>query len=278
MTVRVNHPGLAFVLLWLAVVAGSSSAAAQTRLEAAYTARVWGLPIGHIFWTVELLDNRIVSTATGGITGLLKLLADAHGDVTAHAKMARGKPLASDFTLKLLAGKWFDDVRIVFHGDKAKEYVAAAPANPDAKRVALTDADRIGAVDPMTALLVPIPGRGSTTVAEACDRTVPVFDGHTRYDLRLAFRRFDQVRSDEGYEGPVVVCSVKFLPIAGYDPKHFLITYLAAQRDTEIWLAPFSGTRLMVPYRASMPTPIGLGILQATKFVSSFGRSHTDAK
>jgi hypothetical protein len=33
-------------------------------------------------------------------------------------------------------------------------------------------------------------------------------------------------------------------------------------------LAPIAGTRLMVPYRASLPTPIGLGVLQATQFVS----------
>lgn len=130
----------------------------------------------------------------------------------------------------------------------------------------ITDANRIGVVDPMTALLVPIPGAGKTAVPEACDRTIPVFDGHTRYNLRLSFKRIDHVDTQSGYRGPVVVCAVKFFPVAGYDPKHFLITYLAAQHDTEIWLAPILGSRLLVPYRMSMPTPMGLGVLQATKF------------
>ena len=103
---------------------------------------------------------------------------------------------------------------------------------------------------------------------EACDRNVAVFDGHTRYNLRLGFKRLDTVKSDQGYEGRVVVCSAKFSPVAGYDPKHFLVTYLASQRDIEIWLAPIDGSRLLVPYRVSMPTPMGLGILQANKFVS----------
>ena len=70
----------------------------------------------------------------------------------------------------------------------------------------------------------------------------------------------------EGYQGQVVVCSAKFLPVAGYDPKHFLVTYLAAQHETEIWLAPLNGTRRLVPYRASIATPMGVGILEATKF------------
>ena len=36
----------------------------------------------------------------------------------------------------------------------------------------------------------------------------------------------------------------------------------------EVWLAPIAGTRVLVPFRVSIPTPIGLGVLQATQFVS----------
>ena len=39
-------------------------------------------------------------------------------------------------------------------------------------------------------------------------------------------------------------------------------------RDAEVWLAPISGTRVLVPYRFSLPTPVGIGVLQATAFVS----------
>ena len=36
----------------------------------------------------------------------------------------------------------------------------------------------------------------------------------------------------------------------------------------EVWLAPVAGTRVLVPYRISIPTPIGVGVMQATQFVS----------
>ena len=36
----------------------------------------------------------------------------------------------------------------------------------------------------------------------------------------------------------------------------------------EVWLAPVGSTRVLVPYRLSVPTPVGLGVLQATQFVS----------
>jgi hypothetical protein len=66
-------------------------------------------------------------------------------------------------------------------------------------------------------------------------------------------------------EGGAVVCAVRFVPVAGHDPKRYLVTYLAAHRDIEIWLVPLAGTRFLVPYRAAMPTPVGRGILQATR-------------
>jgi hypothetical protein len=265
---------LAIVLCSALPVAGPGLAAAQTKLDgvhaeldAAYTATLLGLPIGHISWTVELRSDRFSAAANGALSGLMRIFSDGHGDVAAHGTLSEGRPVASNFVLRLIAGKWSDTVRILFRGDKAQEFVAAKP-KPDPNQVPLTEAHRVGVVDPMTALLVHVPGTGDTAVPAACDRTIAIFDGHTRYNLRLAFKRREKVKTEIGYQGPAVVCSVKFLPVAGYDPKHFLITYLASRRDMEVWLAPFAGSRLMVPYRLSVPTPLGLGILQATKFVA----------
>jgi hypothetical protein len=103
----------------------------------------------------------------------------------------------------------------------------------------------------------------------ACARTIAVFDGRMRFNLKLAFKRIEQVQVPDGYHGAAVVCAVYFTPLAGYDPNRYAIKYLQAARGMEIWLAPLSGTRLMVPYRLSVPTPIGVGILQATHFVWS---------
>jgi hypothetical protein len=255
------------VLVPLLLNAGFNLASAQTRLDASYRATLLGLPIGQISWTLELHDNRFKAAARGAITGFMRIFSDGHGDVSVHGAMSEGKPVPVNFELNLIAGKWSDNVRIVFTGDKAQEYVAQASVKPNPDQVPLTDASRRGVLDPMSALLLPIPGVGGTVVPQGCERNVAVFDGHARYDLRLGFKRFDDVKTDEGYQGRVAVCSVKFLPVAGHDPKRYLVTYLAAQRDIEIWLAPLTGTRFLVPYRVSMPTPIGPGILQATKFV-----------
>ena len=103
---------------------------------------------------------------------------------------------------------------------------------------------------------------------QACPKSTPIFDGRMRYDLQFAYKRLEQVKTEKGYEGPVVVCAVYFQPLAGYVPSRSSIKYLMSQRDMEVWLAPVAGTRVMVPYRISIPTPIGVGVMQATQFVS----------
>jgi hypothetical protein len=99
----------AVALISLLVDARLAFAAAQTKLDATYTATLLGLPIGQISWTVELRHNGFRSVAKGTISGFLRLILDAEGEVTAHGALSGGKPVASNFTLKLLAGRWSDD-------------------------------------------------------------------------------------------------------------------------------------------------------------------------
>jgi hypothetical protein len=89
-----------------------------------------------------------------------------------------------------------------------------------------------------------------------------------RYDLQLAYKRLDRVKSEIGYQGTVVVCAMYFSPIAGHIPARPAIKYLVDLRSAEIWLAPVAGTRLMVPYKVTVPTPLGMGLLQATQFIT----------
>ena len=51
-------------------------------------------------------------------------------------------------------------------------------------------------------------------------------------------------------------------------PDRPAIRYLVTLRDAEVWLAPIEGTRVLVPFRFAMPTPLGTGLLQAPEFVT----------
>ena len=236
------------------------------KLDAAYEATLLGFPIGDVTWTIDFNDNRYSAAAHGATAGLLLIFSRGNGTAEAQGSVTGKEPLASNFLLSITHGSASQQVKILFNRGKASESLAPPP-KPNPQLVPLNEGYRTGVLDPMSALLINVPGSGETATAAACGRTIAVFDGRMRFNLKLAFKRIEQVQVPDGYEGPAVVCAVSFTPLAGYDPNRYAIKYLQAERDMEIWLAPLNGTRLLVPYRLSVPTPIGVGILQATRFV-----------
>src|SRR5690242_19440790 len=98
---------------------------------------------------------------------------------------------------------------MTLEGGDVKDVTAETSA-PDAERVALTAAHRKGIVDPLSALLVQVGGAVDVVAAEACRRTLPIFDGRRRFDLALSFRRIERVKSAKGYAGPAEECAVAF--------------------------------------------------------------------
>jgi hypothetical protein len=244
-------------------------AGAQGRLEAHYTASVAGIPIGRGSWVVEVFDDQFTAAASGTTTGILHFFTGGHGTGAARGAVAGGQPVPATYSSNIFFDNKADDVRIVIAGGTVKEFTAEPPLPPHPDRIPVTDADRHGVVDPMTSTLNRVPGNGDPLSPEACNRKVAVFDGRVRYDLQSAYKRMEAVKAEKGYQGPVVVCAVYFKPVSGYVPDRPTVKYLIELRDAEVWLAPIAGTRILVPYRFSLPTPIGVGVLQATQFVSS---------
>jgi len=258
------------MLALFAVVAADAShrAAAQGRLEAQYTVSIAGIPIGRGSWIIDIASDQYTAAASGTTTGLIKFFTGAHGTGAAHGTIAAGEPIPTSYGATINYDHRVDDVRMALAGGNVTNYAAEPPLPPAPDRVPVTDADRRGVFDPMTSMLNRVAGTGDPVMPRACNRKVAVFDGRVRYDLRSEYRRMEAVKADRGYAGPAVVCAVFFTPISGYVPDRPAIKYLVTLHDAEVWLAPIAGTRVLVPFRFSMPTPLGTGLLQATEFVS----------
>lgn len=257
----------AMVTAGLAADAGHV-AVAQGRFEAEYTATLAGIPIGRGNWVIDISDDQFTATASGGTFGIVRVLTHGHGVSTAQGPLNGGQPVPQSYVSTITNDKRVDDVRMAFAGGAVKELSVEPPLNPSPDRIPVTDADRRNVLDPMTATLVHVGGSGDPVSPQACGRRAAVFDGRMRFDLKSEFKRIETVKAEKGYQGPVVVCALYFTPIAGYNPERYAIRYLAALRDAEVWFAPIFGTRVLVPYRFSLPTPVGTGVLQATAFVS----------
>jgi hypothetical protein len=259
---------LGVVLGTMIADAGGGLVHAQGRLDARYTVTLGGIPFGRGAWLIDIREDQYTAAVSGATAGLIRVFTSGQGSSAVRGTVSRGQLLPSSYASSIVTDTRHDDVRMAMSNGTVKEYAAEPPTVPHPDRVPLTEAHRRGVNDPLTATLMPVPGTGDTFVPEACPRKLSIFDGRMRYDLQLAFKRLDKVRSEKGYQGTVVVCAIYFSPVAGHIPERAVIKYLIALRDMEVWLAPIAGTRLMVPYRVTIPTAIGLGVMQATEFVS----------
>ena len=250
-------------------VAAAAPAAAQGHLEARYEASLAGIPVGKGTWTIDIADDQYSASAQGGSTGLLRTFAGGSGTGAAQGRLIAGQLSPLSYTATTTSSKKSESIRMALAAGTVRE-VAIEPEPPvDPDRIVVTEAHRKGVLDPMTGSLIRVGGTGEPVSPEACRNTSSLFDGRMRYDLKLDFKRIESVKSEKGYRGPVVVCAVYFVPIAGYIPDRSAIKYLQAQRNMEVWFAPIAGTRVLAPYRVTVPTPLGVAMLEATQFVTT---------
>ena len=254
--------------LALLIASSLGTARAEVMLDVSYRVTLAGLPIGVVSGSVDVDETRYRATAIGATSGLVQIIARGHGDIRASGVRSRGNPVPATYESTIIVRGRSEKVRVDFTERFAKQFSVdpAPPLNP--ALVPLTQAQRKGVVDPLTAALVHAPDLDGQLGPEVCLRTIPVFDGQLRYDLKLGYKRIENVKTEVGYQGKAVVCSFSFSPVAGHDPDRFLFRYLAAQSDMEVWLAPVAGAGIVVPYRISIYTPLGFGVMQANRFVA----------
>ena len=247
----------------------SQGACAQGRLEAHYEATLAGIPVGKGSWAIEILDDQFSAAAQGGTSGILKAFAGGSGTGAAQGRVVNGALVSTNYQATTTSSKKSEAIHMVLANGTIKEFGIDPEPPVDPDRVVVTDAHRKNVFDPMTGSMLRVSGTADPLSPEACHTGAAIFDGRLRYDLKLDFKRMETVKAEKGYAGPVVVCAVYFTPVAGYIPDRPVIKYLSTQRNIEIAFAPVLGTRILVPFRMVIPTPLGVAMLEATQFITT---------
>jgi Protein of unknown function (DUF3108) len=172
---------------------------AEGNLDASYTISFAGIRVGDFAATVVVGDSEYAISARGRAGGVMKVLVDGEASFTARGTIKDSHPAPTTFTSKIISNAETSDVTMVLDEGSVKEIAAAPLRGRD--RVPLTQANRQGIVDPLTAMLFSAAAAGEGLSPEACRQTLPIFDGHHRYDLKLRFKRMDEVSAEKGYAG-----------------------------------------------------------------------------
>jgi len=117
-------------------------------------------------------------------------------------------------------------------------------------------------VDPLSAIVMTVRDPAEATGPEGCDRTLPVYDGWSRFDIPLSYKGTKTVET-KSFHGTVVMCAARWVPIAGHRRNKLSVKFMQENRDLEVWLAPVGGTGVLVPFRIAVGTMRGTLVLEA---------------
>ena len=123
-------------------------------------------------------------------------------------------------------------------------FVVTPPVINNIDRVALERKHLHGVNDMVAAFVL----KGGALDKSLCDRKMQIFTGLERFNLAMRFAREDVATSKRtGYQGPVILCSIRYTPVSGHFTTSEITNYLAASDGILIWYAPLKAARLLHP-------------------------------
>ncbi|MBN9080402.1 MAG: hypothetical protein BGP04_19225 [Rhizobiales bacterium 62-17] len=264
---RVGTRVLALSLAALPLAFAGFGAKAET-LQAAYSVRIIGLTLGTAGLVGSIEPNGYRLEASAKLAGIASAVTKSEGGATSTGSIVRGRVLPATYASASQNSKETRTVRMALNAGNVSGAEIMPPPDPYPDRIPVTEAQKRGIIDPLSALIMPVSTPGPLVGPEACARTIPIYDGITRFDVPLSYvgtRRMEIA----GYIGPVAVCSARYRPISGHRANREATKFMADNRQMEVWLAPLEEARALAPVRISVATMIGMLVIEATRFQTS---------
>jgi hypothetical protein len=252
-------------LAWTLVLLAPSAAAHADTWRATYSVSLLGLPIGAASSVGQFDHNSYRIDANAKLSGLATVVSNWKGAASATGAIVAGRIAPATYAVTAANPTLTRTMRMSLANSAVTAVDISPPFEDKPDRIPIRDQDKRGVVDPVGAFVISVPGAGPLVSPAACNHTIPVFDGYTRFDVRLAYVGERHVKAI-GYNGPVAVCAVRYVPIAGHRPDRPGTKFMAENKNIELWLAPVESARVLLPYRVSVRTMIGTTVIEASEF------------
>jgi hypothetical protein len=191
------------------------------------------------------LDANVSGIAQLVATGTAK--ADSNGTVTADGLRSQSFDL-----LTRASGDQFN-IRVQYDQGDVASFMVEPPIVNNIDRVPLERKQLSGVNDFLAAFL--LKGKLDRSL---CDYRARIFTGVERFDLNFSYARDDKATSARtGYQGPVVLCAVKYKPISGHYTTSEITNSLAQDDRILVWYAPLKDSGYFLPYRVLLTTSMG---------------------
>jgi len=264
---------LAPALIGLLVADGALAEPFQVK----YSVHLIGLPLGSAGLNGSIDPDTYKIEATARLSGIAAVISNSKGAAVSTGSLEGRKPAPATYATTSSSSVMTRTIRMALNGGDVRAVDISPPIEEPPDRIPVTENQRRGIVDPLSALLMPI-GEGEGLMSpSSCNRTIPVYDGFTRFDVVLSYSGTKQVKI-AGYSGPVVICAARYIPISGHRPNRHVTEFMAQNKDMEVWLAPLANTRVLVPYKISVATLVGTTVIEAKEMSLGAQSKSTTAK
>ena len=245
-------PGVAAIVALTGPILSHSATAGDpwpAAVKASYAINFNGFNIGSFEFNASVRGAAYVLSGDAKISALFGAIK--WRGITRTAGLVRGiAPRPAGYTFDYRSGTKGGSIKMGFKSNRVST-VSAVPAAVAAGTVPLQAKHLNNVLDPLSAVMAMTKARGDNP----CAHRLPVFDGKQRFDLVLSYAGRTRIRSD-GKERVGYICSVRYRPIAGYQPNA-QTRKMARSTGLKVILQPISGARLLVPYQIIIPTIAG---------------------
>ena len=240
-----------------------ASVSAAGRHETDFRVKFGSVTVGKVTFGVAMNGDNYTFTGNGRTEGLADWFAPGKAVIKSEGKVDGSSHDAANHFLSVTENKKTAVLKMAFKGGKVTD-VFLQPDKRKKKKapkyILIKPEDLVNVMDPASTMVVPVPYEKATDPKAVCNHRFRVYDGDTRFDIKLSYKRNKAIKT-KGYNGYAYVCKLKYIPVAGHKKKHKSTKQMAENNDMEIWLAPIDGgsekQSIFTPIRILVPTWLG---------------------
>jgi hypothetical protein len=256
--------GLAAALALIAAAAGpvASARAESAKVGGVYSISFGGIPFAEGKLSLVVEGDAYSAKVSMRPAALARIFSSETVDAEASGWLRAAAVQPARYTMNAANSEKSTYVRIGLSAGTVKSVDAWPRLKLRADTVPVETRHWRGVLDPVSAVVMKVKDADAALGPAACARTLPVYDGWTRFDIPLSYKGMQTVDT-RSYHGQVVKCAARWVPVAGHRRNKESVRFMQNNRDLEIWLAPVGGTGILVPYRVSVGTMRGTLVLEA---------------
>ncbi len=242
----------------LTAVSATPAISAEIEHRTDYSIRLSGLPVATATFRSQFNGDRYKISGSMQSAGLADIFSSTHGSTSVSGVVSHGRLHATSYSVDYRSGKRSRAIDVTFRNGNVVTASMTPPRKKPKNWVAVSKADMRAVLDPISGLIIPASGR-------VCPKTLPIFDGESRMDLKLSSKG-TRPYSTKGFAGDAVVCGLRFVPKSGYRKGRDDVEYLRKLSTMEIWFAKADGANVYAPVYVKIPTSLGPVTVSATRF------------